>query len=92
MLPEMSVDEVREKLATTEKGQPANWSAAWLGTGVIRQRKTWQRRWICGTERGRSPSAGTAKGVDRLNYMACCGVDCYLVAGFVAGKTGMQMR
>lgn len=24
MLPEMSVDEVREKLATTEKGQPAN--------------------------------------------------------------------
>ena len=24
LLPEMSVDEVREKLATTEKGQPAN--------------------------------------------------------------------
>jgi len=39
--------------------------------------------WICGTERGRMPPAGTSEGVDCLRMMVCC----QLVAGFVAGKS-----
>ena len=62
------------------------WASAWLGTGDFRQRTARQRKWICGAERGRSPSAGAAKGVDCLIYRVCCPVGCRLVAGFVAAK------
>src|SRR5699024_11552192 len=40
-----------------------------LGTGRFRQRTARQRRWICGTERGRMPPVGTSEGVDRLKMV-----------------------
>ena len=40
-----------------------------LGTGTFRQRTARQRRWICGTERGRMPPVGTSEGVDRLRMV-----------------------
>ncbi len=61
------------------------WQAEGLGTGRFRQRTARQRRWICGTDRGRMPPAGTSEGVDRLKMAVCCRDGCQLVAGFVAG-------
>ena len=56
-----------------------------VGTGRFRQRTARQRRWICGTERGRMPPAGTSQRVDRIKSAVCCRGGCYLVAGSLPG-------
>ena len=53
---------------------------------IQQQRTAQQRRWICGTECGRMPPAGTSEGVDCLTRKVCCWDGCRLVAGFVAAK------
>ena len=63
-----------------------------LGTGRFRQRTARQRRWICGADRGRMPSAGTAEGVDRLKMAVCCRDGCHLVVWFVAGDFPVWIR
>ncbi|KAK2244597.1 hypothetical protein XC32_01500 [Clostridioides difficile] len=63
-----------------------------LGTGRFRQRTARQRRWICGTERGRMPPVGASEGVDRLKMAVCCRDGCHLVAGFVAGDFPVWIR
>lgn len=63
-----------------------------LGTGCFRQRTARQRRWICGTERGRMPPVGASEGVDRLKTAVCCRVGCHLVAGFVSGDFPVWIR